>query len=105
MPTVISLIDTNPRLTIQISLPPKAILDGLAKPRNRRIHVLGAGRGKRGAEVQTRQGSVLFGEEPRSAGNEHAALDARVEDFLLNLLEAAGAGAGMLCVVAGEPQL
>lgn len=88
-----------------LSLPPKAILDGLAKPRNRRIHILRAGRRKSGTEVQARQRSVLFGEEPRSAGNEHAALDTRVEDFLLNLFEAAGARAGMLGVVDGEPQL
>lgn len=92
-------------LCIVPSFSTKAILDSLAESCNRRIHVLRACRGKCGTEVQARQGTGILSLEPRSSGHEHTALDARVEDFLLNLQEASTAGAGVLGVVNGEPEL
>lgn len=83
----------------------KAILDSLAESCNRRIHILRACRSKCGTEVQARQGTGILGLEPRSSSDEHAALDARVKYFLLNLQEASGAGAGVLGMVDGEPEL
>lgn len=46
------------------SFPSKAILDGLTKPCNRCVHVLGASRSKSGTEMQAWQRSVLFGGKP-----------------------------------------
>lgn len=83
----------------------KAILDSLTETCNRRTHVLRACRSKCGTEVQARQGTGILSLEPRSSGHEHTPLDARVEYFLLNLQEASRAGAGVLGVVNGEPEL
>lgn len=51
-------------ITSLLSFSAKAILDGLTKSRNRRIHILGACRSKSGTEVQARQRTGILSKEP-----------------------------------------
>ena len=83
----------------------ETVAHGGAEALDGQVHLLGRGGGVGGAEEELAQGLVRLGAEPGAAAQQHALVDAGIEDFLLDLERRAGAGVRVFGVVDLEPEL